>query len=180
MAFVLDASAGGVASNTYVTMAAANTYLQERPHPEPWFDYPPSLDAKIAALMMATRLLDEQIRWYGTPATSTQALAWPMQGQRDRWGTAISPTIVPTVIQRATAIYALYLLRDTSEAQSIPGSDNALVKSRKVGDLTIVYQTSSATQSPIAAAVLLPAEVRQMLAPYGQVAGGINVPLLRV
>ena len=166
-----DATVGGAASTSYVTVEAAWIMLEGRLHIEPWAEA--QLDRKEVALRWATHLLETQVAWQGTPASTTQALAWPQQGQVDRWGRAIPVTVIPQAIQQATALYALALLRDTSEDERMAVAGR--VRSRSMGDLSITYQSTwtPATWSRI------PTEVRDLLAPYGTVAHGINVPLLR-
>lgn len=171
MAF--DATVGGAGANSYVTMAAASLFLEGRLHIDDWTEA--SATEREAALMWATRLLDQQVRWSGHPATPTQALAWPMNGMQDRYGRYISNTIVPPIIQEATAIYALALLEETSGTGEV-GVD-AGVKMKKMGALTIEFFEHS---TPHAASTLMPLEVRQMVALYGTVAGSTQVRLVRV
>jgi hypothetical protein len=171
MAF--DAGVGSPTANSYVTMSAASLFLEARLHIEAWTDA--SATEREAALMWATRLLDQQVRWSGHPTTATQALAWPMSGMQDRYGRAISNTIVPPTIQEATAVYALALLEDTgSETDS--GADTG-VKMKKLGAMTIEFFEHQPPHSP---ATLMPLEVRQMVALYGTVAGSTQVRLVRV
>jgi Putative DnaT-like ssDNA binding protein len=181
----LDAVAGSPTANSYCTVAAATAFMHERLDTDPWFDPPASTHLTLtatreAALIWATRLLDEQVRWYGVPATTTQALAWPQTGQVDVHGHLIDPSTVPVDIQHATATYALELMRATN-AMASGGSSATGVKRRKIGDTEIEYfegsATSAARTSPL---TTIPPEVRAMLAPYGAARGGVNVPLLRV
>jgi hypothetical protein len=193
----LVATPGGTTSNSYVTLADATTMLLMRLHTEPWFSpttpvaqsatlgpfqvepsYTPSqTDLRSAALIWATQLLDEQVQWFGQPLTLTQALAWPMTGQTDVSGRALPSTTVPTVIQRATAYYALALLRDRSESvETLAGQQ--LVHSLKLGATTVVYQSPSSV--PASAPTRgLPAEIRQMLRSYGTMTSSVMVPLRR-
>lgn len=173
----LDATVGGPLSNAYVTVSAATALLDARLPGEPW--QAADATAQAQALMWATQLLEEQVLWYGQPATMTQALAWPMTGQRDHLGRPIPADVIPVTIQRATATYAMALLEDTTEA---PGAvDVSNIKSRKVGDTQITYhdpQQQQATQTrPVSQGI--PAEVRAMLRPYGHMAGSLTVRLLR-
>jgi hypothetical protein len=194
MMLVLDATVGGVNSNSYVTLAAATAFLQERLHTDPWFalggipaaqaaQASPWLmldgsDQRIAALLSATRLLDEQVCWHGQPLTLTQALAWPMSGQVDHLGRNVPSTSIPVVVQRATAYYALALLRDQSEAVTA-STGTAAVKSLKMGETTVVYQDAASTAVAHNPQVGLPAEIRQLLRCYGRMTGGVTVHLVR-
>jgi len=183
----LDATPGGVQSNAYCTVAQATAFLDERLHTQPWYAQPTDVtlqSQREAALITATRLLDEQIRWAGTPSTSTQALGWPRSGLTVLGGQAIPPDVVPVTIQRATAYYALHLLRDTSEAATTSTTvGSGVVKRRTLGETTVEYfqpgttATGQATQRP--PGTTMPAEIRQMLRGYGLVLGGMTVPLVR-
>ena len=100
--------AGGVSSNSYVDISTATALLGERLYTDAWLEADATDQA--ASLMWATDLLDSQVRWYGRPATDTQALAWPQTGQRDHLGRPLPSTVIPTAVQQATALYALSLV----------------------------------------------------------------------
>lgn len=116
---VLDVTIGGVSSNSYVTLAEANMYMDERiPLSTPWVA---SGDASIRALITATRVLDSfgvarrmlrgddcncrvyvtSPQWTGAPASTTQRLAWPRTGMYDRNGNAILSTVIPVELKEA-------------------------------------------------------------------------------
>jgi hypothetical protein len=184
----LDATVGGPAANSYVSVEEATDLLEGRLNTEPWFVWDPESDyftleqRRESALMWATQLIDEQVQWYGTPSTQTQALAWPMTGMVDKWGRPVPTSIVPEDLKRATAYYALALMRDTSESPNGASSaSEAGIKSKKIGDLTITYQDVSTQQkTTTTSSTGMPVEVRRILQGYGGLAGGINVPLKRV
>jgi hypothetical protein len=172
----LIATAGASTANAYVTVSGAVQWLEGRLHTDPWFTAAAAdLWAPSAALIWATRLLDEQVSWRGTPATTTQALGWPRTGVSDPYGRVLSTTTIPPVIELATTLYALALLRDTSEA---PTTSAASVRVRQLGETRVEYfdPTTARTTPPQQA---MPTEVRRLLVPYGRVGGGIAVPLLR-
>lgn len=177
----LDAIAGSPTANSYVTLANATGYLAGRLYTEPWFALPtsPTLEdvtwRNSSALIWATRLLDEQVAWFGMPTTITQALGWPRSGVVDRQGRTVASDTVPVTIQMATTFYALALLRDTSE---VPTATDSTVKVKVMDDVRIEYfdPSTARLQAPRTA---LPKEIVQMLLPYGQTSGGVAVPLLR-
>ncbi len=70
----LNATAGDAAANSYVTVATADTRLDESPQAATWAGL--TTDAKARALMAATRELDT-LPWVGWRYTNTQALSWP-------------------------------------------------------------------------------------------------------
>lgn len=124
---VLDATVGGVSSNSYATLAEAATYFDERiPLPTPWVA---SGDSSIRALIMAARVLGSfssvktilrvdgtsryyqtSAMWTGAPATTTQRLAWPRTGMFDRNGNAIPSNVIPSDLKEAQAELAGQLL----------------------------------------------------------------------
>lgn len=175
----LDATPGGLAANSYVTVPNATAFLSMRLYIDPWLLADSTAQAE--SLMWATSLLDTQVRWYGTPTTPTQALAWPMTGQRDHLRRPMPSDVVPAQVQQATALYALALLGDTTQqTSSSPGGDLSNVKSREIGDTRITYhdpQTTTTAARPVSQGI--PAEVRALLRPYGQMAGGLTVALVR-
>jgi hypothetical protein len=83
MSLTIDATPGGAASNSYVTLADAETYFTTRPFAAAWNAQTgtPGDELKKQALIFATQYLDRQ-KWLGnkgmtTVAGYTQALAWP-------------------------------------------------------------------------------------------------------
>lgn len=176
----LDATVGGATANSYLTLATANALLEGHLHTDVWFVHEATMLQREEALMWATSLLERLVQWSGTPATDTQALAWPQTGQTDRFGRPVATTVIPQDVQQATAWYALALLQEQyALAQGTPPTS---VKSRRMGDITITYQdlpAQSAQSQARSPQVAVPREVRMLLAPYGMVVGGITVPLLR-
>lgn len=107
---VLNATAGSATANAYVTLAVANQYHLDRPAVKTtWANA--SDDAKTAAILWATKLLDRYFDWYGAITTETQKLLWPRAGLVDinDWN-ALDINAVPELIQFATAEYARQLL----------------------------------------------------------------------
>lgn len=182
----LDAVAGSPTANSYVSVSDATDLLQEHLDIEAWYTQSPEEGQTLAArreaaLISATRLIDTQVGWYGYPATATQALAWPQVGQVDRYGRPLDATTVPRNVQQATAYYALALLEATAAGAPAASGGELLVKSKKVGDVTIEYQTVSSTAQAVTAtrADTMPREVRDLLRGYGMVPGLGMIPVLR-
>ena len=123
----IDATVGGATSNSYETLAEANTYFDERlPLSTPWVA---SGDASIRALIWATKVLNmmavphRELRrgcdcnfyytsrtWTGSPATTTQRLAWPRVGMFDKNGNAIPSNVIPQDLKDAESELAGQLL----------------------------------------------------------------------
>lgn len=178
----LDATPGGPASNAYVDVAGATALLDERLNTQPWYAPPQDVTLQAqreAALITATRLLDEQFIWRGTPTMSTQALGWPRTAVQDPQRRPVDPARVPDVVQRATAYYALALLRDTSESPTAVAAGT--IKRQVLGETSIEYfqPGSTTTTRLLPPATTVPTEIRQMLQGYGLVHGGVMVPLIR-
>ena len=101
----LDATAGAPTANAYSTVHAATTFLTMRLDTAAWTEAP--VPDQEAALQWATRLIDEQVRWYGIPTYPDQALALPQVGLVDQWGRQLASNVIPGPVQQATALYAL-------------------------------------------------------------------------
>lgn len=111
----IDASVGGVASNSYETHAEANLYFEERPPISP----PWVASGQEVYLIHGTRTLDAlaqpfrtffpgnppyyrvRRQWTGAPATTTQRLAWPRTGMYDRNGNLIPSNVIPQDLKDA-------------------------------------------------------------------------------
>lgn len=125
MAPTIIATVGAADANSYETHAEANAYFEARlPLTPPWV-----ASGQEAALIMATRTLDAlaqpfktffpgnppyyRIRrqWTGTPATTTQRLAWPRIGMYDANGNAIPSNVIPQALKDAESELAGQLLK---------------------------------------------------------------------
>ncbi len=119
----LDATVGGAASNAYLTVAEAQAYYDTRLPVSGWDD----ADDQSVLVMMATRTLDASARpfktlvpaqggvpayyrirrqWTGSPATTTQKLAWPRTGMYDSNGNLIASDVIPDELKEAVAEFA--------------------------------------------------------------------------
>lgn len=147
MAITLDATVGGASANTYVTRANATTYFEGHAFAATWAAA--TTGNQDIALAHATRILD-RIRWAGTKASSTQALAFPREYAPTLEFDAIKDVIaeefvdetlvyyaddaIPTPVVRATCELALELLKggttDPFEA------DASRIRSEAVGPLS--------------------------------------------
>lgn len=151
----IDASVGGAASNSYLTLAEAQTYWDTRVFTSLWDDS----DNQIAALILATRTLDrmlsgyrEYVRtnssqkayfhtypaWTGLPASVTQVLAWPRSGMLDMNGNAIATTVIPQALKDAVA----ELAGQMSKADRTIDSDIAVqgITSVKAGSVAVSFR----------------------------------------
>lgn len=101
MALTLRATAGANNANSYATLTEAAAFMETNQHKfTTWTEYED--DVKKAALMWATRILDEQYEWIGEKRTKEQALRWPRSGVADRDGYDVSYETIPTFLKNAT------------------------------------------------------------------------------
>lgn len=166
------ATPGAANANSYETELEANDYFDARlPLVPPWDD----ADDPTAALAMATRVLDSMSvarrtlrkgcdcniyytsrRWTGTPATTTQRLAWPRTGMYDANGNAIPSDVIPQALKDAQSELAGQLvIADTT-------LDNAVgvggIKSVKAGSVAVTFKDDIAAH-------VLPDAVMNLLPP---------------
>lgn len=171
MALVLDSTVGGASANTYSTLAEAESYFEKTLYPGSWATG--SITNKNIALVMATRLLDEQIAWDGLPTDDTQALQWPREyvTQRNNSEDYYDNDELPNWLKEATAEFAKFLLgEDTTTTNDL--SD---FTSLEVGPITLDMRYISKT-------TVLPSAVWDMCAFYGTKVSPSsgNITLVRV
>lgn len=132
----IDATEGGVAANSYVTTAEADTYFEGVIAPEGYTGA--TADVQERALRQATTYLDARVDWIGDikDQVTPQALAWP----RVYDSTAATPedilvlgAAVPQDLKNAQCELALYLITSGE-----PSSSNDL-DAIKVGSLSIDF-----------------------------------------
>lgn len=111
MAHDFDTTVGGSASTSYVTTQEADHYHENhRLHSDVWKDVAVTDDMKKAALIWATSILDDNIKWNGSIASIDQALSWPRSGVTDKEGRTVDNASIPEKIEHATADLAQLLI----------------------------------------------------------------------
>jgi hypothetical protein len=108
MAPVLVATLAGANSNSYITVADATTYFDNRLDAADWTAA--TADNKAASLITATGWLDT-LEFYGDRSATTQALKWPRINVTCD-GIKADATFIPREILDATCETALALLRN--------------------------------------------------------------------
>ncbi len=117
----IDATVGGVASNSFGTLAESAVYFATRSTIQAWED----ADDQSVLLIMATRVMEASFAspkrilmrnvlrgsvqayyrtsptWTGTPASTTQALSWPRDGMYTRNGVLIPSNVNPQELKNA-------------------------------------------------------------------------------
>ena len=181
---ILIATPGAVDANSYCTVAEAYTLLSPTLYPALLTD-----DMQIQlgdALIWATRLINEQVLWTWRPVTTTQALPWPQLSALSPGGQTLSSTAIPDFLKRATAEYALLLLQAVAQQRVVAAAATRLqgLKRLAIDDVQMEAHTTAGLTmgeqaSTIPAATHMPLAIRRQLLPYGEVAGGQTVRLVR-
>ncbi|MBT4081900.1 MAG: hypothetical protein HOE82_14930 [Gammaproteobacteria bacterium] len=161
----LDATIGGASSDSYITVAASDTYHSNHLYATAWTGA--STDDKEKALKMATRILDERLSWIGDKHTEAQALRWPRSSVRDKDGYSVATTEIPTDITNATAEFARHLISSDLTAAS-EGKGIGAIKADKIN---VKFNAGDRLD-------VLPEIVREMIGYWGALStgrGGIGV-----
>lgn len=154
----LDATAGGANANSYSTVAEADAYHATHLYASAWTAA--TTPNKEAALIWATRLLDEQVEWYGDVTSLTQALRWPRQQVFQRDGQRyLDPTTIPLFLKNATAELARHLLLGDRTQE------------RSIGIQSVVADAVEVVFDKLDVKPILPPSVRSLVQAYGEVQG---------
>jgi len=141
---IVETGAGLLTSNSFISLDDADLYHEMRLHVETWTTA--SDDTKEAALMWATRLLNNLINWSGYKATEGQALRWPRYLVYDLDGYLIESTVIPDFLKSATAEYARNLIEtDLTEENGLAGYKKLKID---VLELEVDKYSQSATIPP--------------------------------
>lgn len=170
MACSIVATASSASANSYCTIADADTYHETHIAHETWDDA--DSDDKCRALQTATRLLDQWYEWQGSPTTLTQALQWPRNGVTGTLGFQLDSSVIPTLIEQATAELARQLLDSDRTADS--SLETQGLASLNAGPVSMTFRSTPAKPIPDA--------VQIMVGPLGQLrsrSGGGAVTLYR-
>jgi hypothetical protein len=173
LAMTLNVTPGDPAANSYCTRAEADFYHQTHLYNDVWLA---SEDwKKDAALVMATRLLDEQVDWQGAVTTYIQKLRWPRWGVASLdtggwglggyayWAAFFDPHSIPDFLKNATAEMARYLLTEDR------------TKERSIGMLSVKADTVQVNFDKHDIRPIIPPSVRSIVQRYGDTKGPGNV-----
>lgn len=161
MAVTITATAKGASSNSYATLAEAETYFEGRSGASSWTG---TDDTKNRALVTATNRLEQQ-EYYGSPTDSGQRLKWPRVGTYDSDGRYWDQDTVPRVVKEAQYEMALALLAGDLELKDsgLEGFDAV-----RVGPMSVDINHGREAGS-------LPRQVRRLLRGLMVSAGSLNV-----
>ena len=127
-------------SDSYLSVADADTYWTAHGSPTDWTGA--TTANKEAALVYATRWLDDNFSWLSNIYKTTQALDWPRWSYYDSEGRTIAVG-VPQRIKDATAELALAWV--SGELYSSSGQES--ISSEKVGNSSVTYRNGSYSSS---------------------------------
>jgi hypothetical protein len=138
MALIVEDGTAKTTSESYISVADADTYHVAYTGSSSWTASTPTDAIKERVLRRATLVIDARyvLRWKGERFTENQALDWPRQDVEDASGYFILTTVIPVDLQRATAELALRELTETDGI--IPDiTDNGAIKREmiKVGPI---------------------------------------------
>ena len=167
MAFVFDSTVSGASANSYPSVVQAADYQLSNLNRETWEDEE-TVD-KQAALVMATRLLDDQMIWDGVKSTTAQKLRWPRYGVYTKDGESVLSTIIPDAVLNAVSELAWWL----KASDRITDAEGDTVSKMKLDTLEMEFTEGSKTK-------IIPDHVFDMVREYGTMAGvGNTVMILR-
>lgn len=145
MTLVVEDGTGLYNANSFLSLADFKTYCGDR-----GYDISTYTDAEMeAALVRATQHLSEGYHWKGhrrkprdyEDPTQDQALEWPRIGVVDGDGYSVPDDVIPRGIKWATAEEAFYELQNPGAFAPAHTSNN-VVKTEKVGPMSVTYDTS--------------------------------------
>jgi len=171
MALVIVTTAGSASANSYASVAEAETYHLTKLYNTLWDDA--EVETKTAALVWATRVLDEQVEWAGNIMTNTQALRWPRGMVLDRdQRRYLDQLTIPSFLKNATAEFARHLL--TKDRFQVIDDSSGGITSVQAGSVNVTFDSTGEIE-------VLPPSIFSLIAPYilGS-ASGIEVGLMRV
>jgi hypothetical protein len=156
MAVTIDATAGGASANSYITLAAADAYVDAMISSADVSAWSTGADdLRNRALTAAAQRLDRE-RFIGARADDTQALQWPRTGVRkpdtyvNTYATGFPFRIsedyftdseIPDQIKRAQVELAVYL-KNNVEGISLGGLED--FKNVKIGSLDVTPDKTGA------------------------------------
>lgn len=168
MALIVEDGTGKEDAESYLSVAAADTYFTGRGAPAAWT----ALDTakKEAALRYASQALDGMFEWRGVMQTTSQALSWPRSGAYDFEGGRSYPTgAVPERVMQATC--ELALLHLTSPLNTSYDRGGA-VRKEKVGPIETEYEAGAPVEAWVP-------QIDRVLLGLGQPRSGCQVTLER-
>lgn len=116
MTLSVDVTVGGASSNSYCSVAEGDSYHEGHLYATDWSNA--ATTVKEASLVMATRILDDYVRWRGVKNKNSQALEWPRYSVWDENGYLLDNTALPQFLKDATAEMARHLIGSNRTAET--------------------------------------------------------------
>lgn len=110
----IEAEAGSLSANSYVTEEEADDYFLDRAHSSAWTD---SLD-KEPLLITASRMIDWQLKFTGNKTSDIQAMQFPRTGVVLSDGYEVPVDIIPQEVKFAVFELALSFIASDRTADS--------------------------------------------------------------
>jgi len=134
-------------TNSYVTIADADDYLDSRIDSASWFNSGDEI--KEQALVTASLLIDDN-PWIGSAVSSSQALAWPRKNaiytdNRLGLNVTIGVAEVPSRVKVAVYEQALHLINN----EDLLAGTTQTFESISVGSISISDSNNDVTRTPI-------------------------------
>lgn len=148
-------------SNTYIALAYAEQYLEDRLDSSAWTAA--DTDDKNRAILMSTRVLDSYAIWLGQKTDEDQALTFPRYDLEDE-GWLIDSDAIPIKIQKAQAELCLFLLESNRTADK----DGTGLKSLKVDKIELEFDKMDNLE-------VLPESVINLIRPFITSGSELNV-----
>jgi len=135
MSFVIEDGSGLPNANSYLSVAAADTYHVDYSGSTDWSGADNT--AKERALRLATQYLDVRFnnRWKGVRVSQSQALAWPRSNVTNSDGCYLSSNEIPAAIKEATAESALRIILGDDLLGVIAAPGLIASETKKIGPL---------------------------------------------
>lgn len=145
-----------VGTNSYISLADANTYFSNRLFSDEWAAKSDAV--KTQSLVMSARHLDRMFEWEGQATDKDQPMAWPRDNLYTLNGALLDPSVVPQDVIDAQCELAYQWCQHDQLSPSASAntatdinSINGGVKKEDLGGMLIEYQ--SPINNPLAAAV---------------------------
>ena len=139
----LDATVGGLASNSYLTLDQALAIAEivlSGPAYQAFLNQ--ATDDRSVCLMRATRMIERSFEWSGYKVDDDQALAWPRYSGADIAGSSntliYGQTTIPVDVLDATVMLASYIAQGYTETDSL-GSPATNIK---LGPISIAFDSN--------------------------------------
>jgi len=140
-------------TNSYVTIADADTYFETRIDAAEWDSS--NDETKEQALVTATQLIDER-HWIGAAVSSSQALAWPRKDAiyyDPRMGQQITVANdeVPSQVKIAVYEQALHLVQN----EDLLAQKTQTFESISVGSISLSDSNNDVTKTSITPSIII-------------------------